>query len=98
MPIIERTAHGCFEVFAEHMRGLIAATVTDRHPLAMVFNEPRMILSFREDKPVAVPVETSYGRLHFYLGQSLEALHLAAHPGPDSMKIVIQPGMEWEKA
>jgi len=34
----------------------------------------------------------------FSLGQSLEALHLAAHPGPDSMKIVIQPGMEWEKA
>jgi len=34
----------------------------------------------------------------FSLGQALEALHLAAHPGPDSMKIVIQPGMEWEKA
>jgi len=34
----------------------------------------------------------------FSLGRSLEALHLAAHPGPDSMKIVIQPGMEWEKA
>jgi L-iditol 2-dehydrogenase len=34
----------------------------------------------------------------FSLGGSLEALHLAAHPGPGSMKIVIQPGMEWEKA
>ena len=34
----------------------------------------------------------------FPLDQSLEALHLAAHPGPDSMKIVIQPGMQWEKA
>ncbi len=27
---------------------------------------------------------------------SLEALHLAAHPQPDSMKIVIQPGSVWE--
>ncbi len=28
----------------------------------------------------------------FSLSQSVEALHLAAHPQPDSMKIVIQPG------
>jgi L-iditol 2-dehydrogenase len=34
----------------------------------------------------------------FPLDQALEALHLAANPGPDSMKIVIQPGMQWEKA
>jgi L-iditol 2-dehydrogenase len=33
----------------------------------------------------------------FSLDQALEALHLAAHPAPDSMKIVIQPGMQWEK-
>jgi len=30
------------------------------------------------------------------LAGSLEALHLAAHPQPDSMKIVIQPGSVWE--
>lgn len=29
---------------------------------------------------------------HFPLSNSIEALHLAAHPQPDSMKIVIQPG------
>jgi L-iditol 2-dehydrogenase len=34
----------------------------------------------------------------FGLAQAIEALQLAAHPGPDSMKVVIQPGMEWEKA
>lgn len=34
----------------------------------------------------------------FPLQQAVEALHLAAHPGPDSMKVVIQPGMEWEKS
>ncbi|HLW53948.1 MAG TPA: zinc-dependent dehydrogenase [Candidatus Angelobacter sp.] len=33
----------------------------------------------------------------FPLRQAVEALHLASHPGPDSMKIVVQPGMDWEK-
>ncbi len=32
----------------------------------------------------------------FSLGESVEALQLAAHPKPDSMKIVIQPGSEWK--
>ena len=32
----------------------------------------------------------------FPLSQALDALHLAAHPQPDSMKIVIQPGSAWE--
>lgn len=34
----------------------------------------------------------------FPLRQAVEALHLAAHPGPDSMKVVIQPGIDWEKS
>jgi L-iditol 2-dehydrogenase len=32
----------------------------------------------------------------FSLSDSVEALHLAAHPRPDSMKIVIQAGSSWE--
>jgi L-iditol 2-dehydrogenase len=32
----------------------------------------------------------------FPLDRSVEALRLAAHPQPDSMKVVIQPGSEWE--
>jgi len=32
----------------------------------------------------------------FSLSSSVEALNLAAHPQPDSMKIVIQPGSSWE--
>ena len=31
----------------------------------------------------------------FSLSRSVEALHLAAHPQADSMKIVIQPGLGW---
>jgi len=33
---------------------------------------------------------------HFPLESGVEALHLAAHPQPDSMKIVIRPGSAWE--
>ena len=32
----------------------------------------------------------------FPLAESVEALHLAAHPKPDSMKVVIQPGSSWK--
>ncbi len=32
----------------------------------------------------------------FTLNESVEALHLAAHPQPDSMKVVIQPGSSWK--
>lgn len=32
----------------------------------------------------------------FPLAESVEALRLAAHPQPDSMKVVIQPGSEWK--
>jgi len=32
----------------------------------------------------------------FSLANSVEALQLAAHPQPDSMKIVIQAGSSWE--
>jgi hypothetical protein len=72
MPIIERTARECFAVFSEHLRGLVAATVTSR-PLQAIPAGTRLMISFREGNPVAVPIETAYGRLFFYLGQALEA-------------------------
>lgn len=33
---------------------------------------------------------------HFPLSQAVEALNLAAHPKPETMKIAIQPGSAWE--
>lgn len=45
--------------------------------------------------------EVDFTRLishRFPLARAVEALKLASHPGPDSMKVVIQPGMEWEKS
>lgn len=45
--------------------------------------------------------EVDFARLithRFPLTQAIRAIDLAAHPGPDSMKVVIQPGCDWEKA
>jgi L-iditol 2-dehydrogenase len=30
------------------------------------------------------------------LSQGVEALRVAAHPQPDSLKVVVQPGSAWE--
>jgi L-iditol 2-dehydrogenase len=32
----------------------------------------------------------------FPLQQSVEALRVAAHPQPDSLKVIVQPGSAWE--
>jgi L-iditol 2-dehydrogenase len=34
----------------------------------------------------------------FPLAESIDALHLAAHPKPDSMKVIIQPGSVWKES
>lgn len=34
----------------------------------------------------------------FPLTRAVDGLQLAAHPGPDSLKVVIQPGIEWENS
>lgn len=76
MPITGRTSAECFIRFETHVRELVAATVTTRHPVQRRFvtGEPRMTLSFMEQQPIAVPIKTRLGRLYFYLGQALEAV------------------------
>lgn len=74
MPITGRTARVCFDTFAEHIRGLVAATVTERDAILPLPTSDRMTLSFRRDRPVAAPIDTRYGRLYFYLGQALDAI------------------------
>ncbi len=74
MPIVERTPRACFDVFTAHLRGLVASTVTRRHPIGEVPTRTRLQVGFREEVPVAVPIDTRFGRLFFYLGQALEAV------------------------
>jgi len=90
-------------LFAQTQRG---EAVID--PAAICVDEKMLVGSYSasvdlqdENVELVFSGEIDLSRLithRFPLDQALEALHLAAHPGPDSMKIVIQPGMEWEKA
>lgn len=75
MPITGRTARLCFDTFKDHLAELVSATVTERYALIGSLDSPtRMSVSFREGKPVTVPLDTKYGRLHFYVAQGLEAV------------------------
>ena len=76
VPILGRTPQECFDVFSEHVSQLVAATISDRHPIIPLQTEKQLLsLSFREQTAIAVPIETrDHGRLHFYLGQLLEAV------------------------
>jgi len=53
----------------------------------------------KESVRFVMQVEMNLARLishRFALAESVEALKRAAHPQPDSLKIVIQPGRAWE--
>lgn len=74
MAITGRSPREGFDVFTAHISGLVAATVTAREPLLPVEREDKMALSFRGHQQAAVPIETRFGRLHFYLGHSVQAM------------------------
>ncbi|MGH9570968.1 MAG: zinc-binding dehydrogenase, partial [Candidatus Angelobacter sp.] len=74
-------------------------------PAAICVDEKTLLGSYSasvdlQDKNVRLVFsgEIDFARLishRFALQHAVEALQLAAHPGPESLKIVIQPGMEW---
>jgi len=88
-------------LFAQTMRG--EATID---PAAICVEEKTLLGSYsasvelQEDSVrFVMDHEMDLERLishRFSLSSCMEALNLAAHPQPDSMKIVIQPGRSWE--
>ena len=88
--------------FAQTQRGEV---VID--PAAVCVDEKTLMGSYSasvdlqdENVRLVFSGEIDFERLithRFPLDRAVEALHLAARPGPDSMKVVIQPGMEWDK-
>jgi len=88
-------------LFAQTTRG--EATID---PAAVCVDEKRLLGSYsasvelqEESVRFVMDREMDLARLishRFPLSRSVEALNLAAHPQPDSMKIVIQPGSSWE--
>jgi len=88
-------------LFAQTARGEVTID-----PAAVCVDEKALLGSYsasvelqEESVRFAMNREMDLERLishRFPLDQSVEALRLAAHPQPDSMKIVIQPGKAWE--
>ena len=88
-------------LFAQTARG--EATID---PAAICVDEKTLLGSYsasvelqEQSVKFVMNLEMDLERLisHRYpLASCVEALHLAAHPQPDSMKVVIQPGRTWE--
>ena len=88
-------------LFAQTVRG--EATID---PAAVCVDEKTLLGSYsasvdlqEESVRFVLNREMNLERLvshRFPLAQSPQALHLAAHPQPSSMKIMIQPGSIWE--
>ena len=93
---------GRIMLFAQTQRSEVAID-----PSAVCMDEKTLLGSYsasvdlqEENVNLVFSGEVDFARLishRFPLEKSVEALRLAAHPSPDSMKIVIQPGTEWEK-
>jgi L-iditol 2-dehydrogenase len=89
-------------LFAQTQRSEVAID-----PSAVCLDEKTLMGSYsasvdlqEENVRLVFSGEIDFARLishRFPLGQAVEALQLAAHPAPDSMKVVVQPGMDWEK-
>lgn len=89
-------------LFAQTQRSEVAID-----PAAVCMDEKTLMGSYsasvdlqEENVNLVFSGEIDFARLishRFALAESVEALHLASHPSPDSMKIVIQPGSDWEK-
>ena len=93
---------GRIMLFAQTQRSEVAID-----PSAVCLDEKTLMGSYsasvdlqEENVRLVFSGEIDFARLishRFPLGQAVEALKLAAHPAPDSMKVVVQPGMDWEK-
>jgi L-iditol 2-dehydrogenase len=88
-------------LFAQTIRGEVALD-----PAAVCVDEKTLLGSYsasvdlqEESVRFVLGQETDLARLithRFPLDRAVEALELAAHPQPDSMKVVVQPGSSWE--
>jgi L-iditol 2-dehydrogenase len=93
---------GKIMLFAQTQRSEVAID-----PAAVCMDEKTLMGSYsasvdlqEENVRLVLSGEIDFARLishRFPLAESVEAIQLASHPSPDSMKIVIQPGLDWEK-
>lgn len=75
MPIVARTSNECFDRFRDHLARLVADTITSKYPITHKKPEQgRTIIGFRQGELVGVPLSTCFGRVYFYLSQSLRTV------------------------
>ncbi len=102
-PAMEATRPGGrIMLFAQTQRSEVAID-----PSAVCMDEKTLMGSYsasvdlqEENVKLVFSGEIDFARLishRFPLAEAVEALQLASHPAPDTMKIVIQPGMEWDR-
>lgn len=87
-------------LFAQTQRSEVAID-----PAAVCVDEKTLLGSYsasvdlqQENVRLVFSGELDFARLithRFPLREAVEALQLASHPGPESLKVVVQPGMEW---
>ena len=103
-PAMEATrAGGKVMLFAQTQRSEVPID-----PAAICMDEKALLGSYSasvdlqdENVRLVFSGEIDFARLishRFPLANSVEAIQMASHPAPDTMKIVIQPGLEWEKS
>jgi L-iditol 2-dehydrogenase len=94
---------GRIMLFAQTQRSEVAID-----PSAVCMDEKTLMGSYsasvdlqEENVRLVFSGDIDFSRLishRFPLEQAVEAIELASHPSRDSMKIVIQPGLDWEKS
>jgi len=94
---------GKIMLFAQTQRSEVAID-----PAAVCMDEKTLMGSYsasvdlqQENVDLVFSGEIDFARLishRFPLANSVEAIHMASHPSPATMKIVVQPGLEWEKS
>ena len=74
------TPKECFDQFADHLNRLVQATLSRKAHLrvASLENAPRGSLGWSNDK--FLPINTTYGKLYFWLAQSLECSYSPKDP------------------
>jgi len=74
MPIEGRSAEECREKFRAHIASLAKATIPGDCPVLVKEREGQDVLGFFQGDPVAIPLKTRIGTLHFSIGQHLVAV------------------------
>ena len=75
MAILGRNPAECLAFFEDHIRQLVARTLTPAYLDVRQTDSGRGELAFRKGDPVAVPIETKLGRVFISLVQVLGTIH-----------------------